>query len=136
LVYTDAQWKAFFKIVGTPHLAEDPRYATIRARTEHIDALYSYLEGELVHRSTEAWLSLFDEQGIPASAVNTIEDLLEDAQVAAVGLIESDSHPLVGQVRTARLPVAYSRTPLGRIRHAPALGEHDEAIRTWLGQQP
>jgi crotonobetainyl-CoA:carnitine CoA-transferase CaiB-like acyl-CoA transferase len=136
LVYTDAQWKAFFDIVGTPHLAEDPRYATMRARTEHIDALYSQLEGELVQRSTQAWLSLFDKQGIPASAVNSIEDLLEDAQVAAVGLFESDSHPLVGKVRTARLPVAYSRTPLGRIRPAPALGEHDEAIRAWLQQQP
>jgi crotonobetainyl-CoA:carnitine CoA-transferase CaiB-like acyl-CoA transferase len=136
LVYTDAQWKAFFDIVGTPHLAEDPRYATMRARTEHIDALYSQLEGELIHRSTQAWLSLFDEQGIPASAVNSIEDLFEDAQVTAVGLIESDSHPLVGKVRTARLPVAYSRTPLGRIRHAPALGEHDEAVRAWLEHQP
>jgi crotonobetainyl-CoA:carnitine CoA-transferase CaiB-like acyl-CoA transferase len=136
LVYTDAQWKAFFDIVGTPHLAADPRYATMRARTEHIDALYAQLEGELVHRSTQAWLSLFDEQGIPASPVNSIEDLLDDPQVAAVGLIESDSHPLVGKVRTARLPVAFSRTPLGRIRVAPALGEHDEAMRAWLEQQP
>jgi crotonobetainyl-CoA:carnitine CoA-transferase CaiB-like acyl-CoA transferase len=135
LVYTDAQWKAFFDIVGKPDLAEDPRYATMRARTEHIDALYAQLEGELVHRTTQAWLSLFDEKGIPASAVKSIEDLLEDPQVAAVGLIESDSHPLVGTVRTARLPVTYSRTPLGRIRCAPALGEHDNAIREWLEQQ-
>jgi crotonobetainyl-CoA:carnitine CoA-transferase CaiB-like acyl-CoA transferase len=135
LVYTDAQWKAFFDIVGKLHLAEDPRYTTLRARTEHIDALYAQLEGELIDRSTDEWLLLFEENGIPASPVNSIEGLLEDPQVAAVGLIESDTHPLVGTVRTARLPVAFSRTPLGRIRHAPGLGEHDEAIREWLEQQ-
>jgi crotonobetainyl-CoA:carnitine CoA-transferase CaiB-like acyl-CoA transferase len=135
LVHTDAQWKDFFHIVGKPHLVEDPRYATMRARTEHIDTLYAQLEGELVHRSTQTWLSLFDDHGIPASAVNSIEDVLEDPQVAAVGLIESDSHPLVGTVRTARLPVTYSRTPLGRIRRAPVLGEHDAVIREWLERQ-
>jgi crotonobetainyl-CoA:carnitine CoA-transferase CaiB-like acyl-CoA transferase len=135
LVYTDAQWKAFFDIVAKPRLAEDPRYATMRARTEHIDALYAQLEGELVHRSTQAWLSLFEEHGIPASPVNSIEDLLEDPQVVAVGLFESVSHPLVGTVRTARLPVAYSRTPLGRIGPAPALGEDDAAIRAWLEER-
>jgi crotonobetainyl-CoA:carnitine CoA-transferase CaiB-like acyl-CoA transferase len=135
LVYTDAQWKAFFDLVAKPHLGEDPRYATMRARTEHIDALYAQLEGELVHRSTQAWLALFDEHGIPSSAVNSIEGVLEDPQVAAVGLIESDNHPLVGTVRTARLPVTFSRTPLGRIRRAPALGEHDEVIREWLERQ-
>jgi crotonobetainyl-CoA:carnitine CoA-transferase CaiB-like acyl-CoA transferase len=135
LVYTDAQWKAFFDVVGKPHLAEDPRYATMRARTEHIDRLYAQLEGELAHRSTHAWLSLFDEHGIPASAVNSIEDVLTDPQVAAVGLMESSSYPVVGTVRTARLPVTYSRTPLGRVRRAPALGEHDEVIREWLERQ-
>lgn len=135
LVYTDAQWKAFFDIVGKPHLGEDPRYATMRARTEHVDALYALLEGELVHRSTQAWLSVFDEHGIPASPVNSIEGVLEDPHVAAVGLIESDNHPLVGTVRTARLPVTYSRTPLGRTRRAPSLGEHDEVIREWLERQ-
>ena len=39
LVYTDAQWKTFFDIVGKPRFAQDPRYATMRARTEHIDTL-------------------------------------------------------------------------------------------------
>lgn len=132
LVYTDAQWKAFFDIVGKPHLADDPRYRTMRARTEHIDVLYEQLEGELAHRSTQEWLSRFEEQGIPASSVNSIEDLFEDPQVLAVRLVESDNHPLVGKVRTARLPVTFSRTPLGRIPPAPALGEHDTAIRSWL----
>ncbi len=134
LVYTDAQWKAFFDIVSKPHLARDPRYATMGARTEHIDVLYEQLEAALLDRTTEEWLSLFDARGIPASPVNSVEDLFEDPQVKAVGLLESERHPLAGVVRTARLPVGFSRTRLGRIRHAPALGEHDDAIRSWLEQ--
>jgi crotonobetainyl-CoA:carnitine CoA-transferase CaiB-like acyl-CoA transferase len=135
LVYTDAQWKAFFDLVGQPHLADDPRYSTMRARTDNVDALYAQLEEALVHRSTEEWLARFEEDGIPASPMNSIDDLMEDPQVTAVGLLQSDQHPLVGTVRTARLPVAFSRTPLGRISPAPALGEHDDAIRAWLEQR-
>jgi crotonobetainyl-CoA:carnitine CoA-transferase CaiB-like acyl-CoA transferase len=132
MVYTDAQWRAFFDEVGKPELADDTRFATMRARTEHIDALYAHVEEELAHRSTHEWLKALEERGIPASAVNSIEDVLADPHIRAVGLIESEEYPGLGTVRTARLPVGFSRTPVGPVRHAPAVGEDDEAIRSSL----
>lgn len=132
MVYTDAQWQAFFDEVGKPELAQDARFRTMRARTEHIDALYAHVEEALPDRTTSEWLQVLEERGIPASAVNSIEDVLEDPHVRAVGLIESEDYPHLGIVRTARLPITFSRTPLGRVRHAPVVGEDEQAIRSLL----
>jgi crotonobetainyl-CoA:carnitine CoA-transferase CaiB-like acyl-CoA transferase len=134
MVYTDAQWQSFFDVVGKPQLARDSRFMTMRARTEHIDALYCHVEEELAHRPTLEWLEVLEGRGIPASAVNSIEDVLGDPQVNAVGLIESEAYPSLGLVRTARLPIAFSRTPLGRVRHAPTVGEDEEVIRSFLAE--
>jgi len=75
LVYTDGQWRSFFDLAGEPGLADDARFATMRARTENVDTLYSFLEAQLRTRTTAEWLDLLPERGIPASRVNSIEDL-------------------------------------------------------------
>ena len=128
LVYTDGQWRAFFELVGEPDLANDARFATMRARSENVDALYCFLEVQLRKRPTAEWLGLLAERGIPASRVNSIEDLFSDVHVAATGLFTTDEHPLVGKVRTMRLPVSFSRTQPRPVRYAPELGEHNELI--------
>lgn len=128
LVYTDGQWREFFDLVGQPELAADPRFATMRARTENIDALYSFTEAELGRRPTAEWLELLSERGIPASVVNSVADLFQDEHLTATGLFEHADHPLVGRVKTARLPVRFSRTPGPRIERAPLLGEHDDSV--------
>jgi crotonobetainyl-CoA:carnitine CoA-transferase CaiB-like acyl-CoA transferase len=128
LVYTDGQWRAFFELVGEPDLADDARFATMRARSENVDALYCFLEVQLRKRPTAEWLGLLAERGIPASRVNSIEDLFSDVHVAATDLFTTDEHPLVGKVRTMRLPVSFSRTQPRPVRYAPELGEHNELI--------
>ena len=128
LVYTDGQWRSFFDLVGEPDLADDARFATMRARTENVDTLYSFLEAQLRMRPTAEWLGLLAERGIPASRVNSIEDLFSDEHVLAAGLFTSDEHPLVGKIRTMRLPVTFSRTQPAPVRHAPELDEHNDLI--------
>jgi crotonobetainyl-CoA:carnitine CoA-transferase CaiB-like acyl-CoA transferase len=128
LVYTDGQWRSFFDLVGEPGLADDARFATMRARTENVDTLYGFLEAQLRNRTTAEWLDLLTERAIPASRVNSIEDLFSDEHVLATGLLTSDHHPLVGRIRTTRLPVTFSRTQPAPVRYAPELGEHNDSI--------
>jgi crotonobetainyl-CoA:carnitine CoA-transferase CaiB-like acyl-CoA transferase len=128
VVYTDVQWRAFFELVGRPDLATDPRYADMRSRTENIDELYAFVEDQLSHRTTAQWLHDLGTHAIPASPVHSVADLLEDEQVVAAGLFQTDEHPLVGRVRTARLPVRFSRTPFEDVSRAPLLGEDNEEV--------
>lgn len=133
LVYTDQQWRSFFRLVGRDDLAEDERYTTIRGRTQHIDELYELVEEFLVERTTEAWLDVFEEHHIPAMPVHRIEDLFDDEHLAAVGLFETVEHPTEGTLVQTRLPWDFSRTPGTSQPPAPALGQHTAQVLEEFG---
>lgn len=133
MVYTDAQWKALFDLLGKPELSEDPRFRSMRDRTENIDALYEMLEKELLARTTSEWLAAFEIAQIPAMAVNSIEDLFSDPHLEAVGFFDRVEHPSEGPLRLARFPVDLGSDPLPI---APRLGEHTAEVLGDLGYSP
>ncbi|MFC5947018.1 CaiB/BaiF CoA transferase family protein [Pseudonocardia lutea] len=136
MVYTDAQWRAFFELTGRPELAEDPRFRTITARTVHIDELYRLLEEELGARSTADWLAAFDALGIPAMPVLTVPELFDDEHLRAVGTFDRTVHPTEGPLRHVRFPVDFAGLPGVDLRPAPRLGEHGPEILAELGYGP
>lgn len=124
MVYTDRHWASFFALIDRADLATDPRFASIGERTQHIDTLYRIVEEELGKRPTAEWLSLLAHEGIPAARVNSVDDVLSDPHVVATGLLQEAGHPTAGTVRTARLPMTFSRTPAPEPVRAPLLDEH------------
>ncbi|TWP34585.1 CoA transferase [Leekyejoonella antrihumi] len=111
MVYTDRQWLTFFDLIGRSDLAGDPHFQTIRDRTEHIDELYQLLESVLTTRSTEQWLDQFDKADIPAVAVKSLAELVDDPQIVASELFETVDHPTEGCLRQPGLAWKFSRTP-------------------------
>ncbi len=109
-------------------LADDERYSTIRSRTEHIDELYAMVEDHLAERPTEEWLELFEAHHIPATRVNTIEDLFADEHLHAVGVWNDLIHPTAGPLTQVALPWSFSRTAAPPVRPAPSLGEHTSEV--------
>ena len=124
LPYDDRQWRAFFAIIGKPEMADDPRFATVTARMEHIDLLYAALAREIGARDIDAWLAACEEAGIPANPVNELESLLEDPHLVAVDFWKIVEHPTEGALRMTDVMATYSKTPGSIRRHAPRLGEH------------
>ncbi|AYC34094.1 CoA transferase [Pseudomonas cavernae] len=86
--YTDEHWARFFAEVGRPELAADPRFAGMDARTRHIDELYGLLAEFLAQRSTADWVAACARIDIPAARVNSLDDLLADPHLQAVGFFQ------------------------------------------------
>jgi len=129
VVYTDRHWRAFTELVGCPGLMDaDPRFASQESRTQHAEAIGSFLAGHLSTRATGAWLDLLHAIDIPASPVNAIEDLCEDPHLKAVDFFADLEHPTEGTVKTCRFPVRFSATPASIRRLAPNLGEHNAEV--------
>jgi crotonobetainyl-CoA:carnitine CoA-transferase CaiB-like acyl-CoA transferase len=61
-------------------------------------------------------------------SVNTLESLLHDPHLEAVGFWQTVDHPSEGRMRLPGLPATYSRTPGAIRRLPPRLGEHSEEI--------
>jgi len=128
-IYTDAQWKRFFTAIGQPEtMAQDPRFATISARTAHVDFVYGSLERVISGRSTAEWLDLLEEADIPCFPVHTFDSLRYDPHLADIGFFSHQPHPHVGTVTSMKHPAEWSETPPSIRAPAPALGEHTQQV--------
>ena len=124
VVYTDRQWLAFFDLIGEPELSQDPRFATIAARTQHIDQLYQLVERALASDTSAHWLARLDELGIPAVAVKRVDDLVSDPHLDAVDFFQRVRHPTEGGLRIARSAISFGGNPPPELPGAPRLSEH------------
>ncbi len=126
--YTDGQWKRFFELAGEPAMAADPRYSTQAARSGHFTELYAFLDTILATKTTGQWLALLEAADIPFAPVNSLDDLMDDPHLKALGFWRQVEHPTEGTLMQTGLPVHFSRTPAGVSRHAPSLGEHTDEL--------
>ncbi len=128
LPYTDAHWREFCEAVGRPELGKDERFLTLKIRLENVEAYYSLLGEFAAERTNAEWATLLGNTNIPHGPVNTLEDLLEDEQLAATGFWKVVEHPSEGTIRMTDIPQRFSRTPPSIDRLQPRLGEHSVEV--------
>lgn len=128
----DAQFARLVGVLGSPGMAEDPRYATNAARVTHRDALVADLEERLAVDTVDTWIERLTAVGVPAGAVGSIADAFALAE--RLGL---DPTVDVGPdaPRQVRNPVTFRGTPITAYAAPPRLGEHNTDIRQWLTQE-
>jgi crotonobetainyl-CoA:carnitine CoA-transferase CaiB-like acyl-CoA transferase len=124
LIYTDEQWRSFFRFLSRDDLLADERFLSISGRTRHIDELYELVELTLATDTTRAWVDEFAGMNIAAMPVLRIEDLFSDDHLMASHLFERNIHPTEGALVQTRLPWGFSRSGEGHVAGAPLLGEH------------
>lgn len=124
----DKNWQRIATALGKPEWIQDPRFVTNRDRMANRDELVEQMSAILRTKSAEAWLSTFDDAGVPAGPVNSIEQALSHPQTLARGMVVEQEHPIAGTVRTVGMPVKLSSTPAQYHRAAPQLGEDTIAI--------
>jgi crotonobetainyl-CoA:carnitine CoA-transferase CaiB-like acyl-CoA transferase len=132
--YTDGQWRRFFEIIGAPELARDERYRTQQARSRHFGQLYEIIDVALKQKSTAEWIALLKDADIPFAPVNSLDALLDDPHLAAIGFWRKLEHPTEGALIQAGLPISFSLTPMEVRRHAPGIGEHTEEVLVEIAQ--
>jgi len=99
-------------------------------------ALERRAEELLAEKPSIEWLQIFEERGIPAGPVRFIEELFDDPQVVANGLVTEVNHAQEGKIKMVG-PMAHFRgTTLSPPRASPALGQHAGEILEWLGFTP
>jgi len=133
LPYTDQNWRDFFTLAGRQDLLDDPRYKTLGSRLKHIEGLYEELARIAPSRTNAEWLAELDGRNIPAMSVNSLESLLHDPHLEAVGFWQTVEHPTEGTMRLPGIPVTYSKTPGAIRRLPPRLGEHSVEILREVG---
>ena len=96
------------------------------------DEVYPIVRDTILRRTTNEWLAILDQHNLWAGPVYTYEDLANDPQVRATGMVEDVEHPVHGVLRLPAPPVRMSETPASIRRPPPGLGEHTDEVLTGL----
>jgi len=136
MAYTDPQWRRFFDLVNRPEVAGDPRFVDLAARSRHINEVYRFAGEELAKRPTKEWLALFDDCEIPAGPMHSLDGLMDDPHLDAIGFFRHESHPTEGEIVMPDIPMRFSDSPADIRRLQPRFGEHGREILLEAGLQP
>jgi crotonobetainyl-CoA:carnitine CoA-transferase CaiB-like acyl-CoA transferase len=124
LVYTDRQWQDFFDLAGRPELKTDARFADMGSRTANVGTLYALLADIVATRSTRDWMEALVKADIPCAPLKSLDEVMDDEHLAAVGMFPISEHPSEGFIRNIAPAARFVGTPTGMERHAPRFGEH------------
>ena len=128
----DRFWQRLVPALGLAWMATDPRFATNIERVKHRKELEAELERAIVGHDREPLLKILDDAGVPATPVNTVDQVMNDPQTAARQMIERVVHPRLGEIPIVGTPVKFSKMRPGVRSPAPLLGEHtDQVLAEW-----
>jgi crotonobetainyl-CoA:carnitine CoA-transferase CaiB-like acyl-CoA transferase len=128
LVYNDKQWRAFFELIGRPELLADSRYATPTARSQNFDESNRLVAEAMKTRSTAEWIAALEKADIPVQRMNSLQDIMNDPHLAAIGYFRSIEHPSEGSIKSMAVPSEWSESAPEYRRHAPRHGEHTREV--------
>lgn len=126
-------WGELARIIGRPDMADDPRYATNRARVEHADEVIAAIGAYTAARS-KAELAQALGGRVPFGPMCNSRDIFDDPHYRVREMIVEVEHPGCAEpVQIAGVPIKLSVTPGAVRRRAPLLGEQTDEILLGMG---
>ncbi|MBI4234497.1 MAG: CoA transferase [Chloroflexi bacterium] len=135
-VFTDQEWEAFCRAIGTPQWTEDPRFSTRLGRIKSCEELDRLVETWTVNLTPEEVMHRLQAAGVAAGVVESAKDIREDPQLAHRGQVAWLPHP------EEERPIPYDAPPFRfssistELVRAPLLGEHNQLVYRDLLQMP
>jgi crotonobetainyl-CoA:carnitine CoA-transferase CaiB-like acyl-CoA transferase len=122
----DRYWAKFCKLLGLEDLEEDPRFATMDARTENCKELYHIFREAFLSKTLAEWKPLISD--LPASPIQSLVDVVDDPQARANDFFLPYDHPSYGRIEILANLVNLSKTPATIRLPAPEFGQHTEEV--------
>ena len=128
-VGTQGLWQRLLQVLDMEAaLGGDARFSSNAARIEHREELISMLQRRFDAASSREWLRKLASAGIPAAAMQTVGEALNDPQTLARGLVVEIEHPLLAKARSIANPVRLAEHQVLYRLPPPLLGEHNRQI--------
>ena len=130
---SDKEWQGMCRALNREDLIEHPNFKTAQGRFTHNSERKEITAEEIKKWSSEEILARFDQEGVPCAPIIDRSELLTQEQVVANGSVDRLHFDDFGEVRQARHPARFDKTPARVSRPAPRLGEHGREILEALG---
>ena len=120
----DGLFSKLVHALGIPQLATDERFIRNADRVKHRRELIPLIDAEVTKHSIAEVRRLLDEAGVPNAPVQRIDEIANDPQAQALGIIQQGPE---GALPTLGLPLRFDGVRPEYEAAAPRLGEHGDA---------
>jgi len=126
-------WKRFCDSVGKEEWKDNPSFNTADLRSDNRDELNSMISEVTITKSSESWIEIFGEAGVPSGPIYTIDKTFADPQVQHLDMSATVSSPVMGDIALIQQPVVLDRTPSSIKVAPPERGNATKEILLELG---
>ena len=127
-VGNDSQFQKFCDVAGLAGVADDPTFATNRARVTGRQTLLPLIEDAFLKHTTGWWLDELAKVGVPAGPINPIDAALAVPLAVHRGLSMKIPDDLTGSVPGIASPLRLAATPPKASMPPPRLGAHSRDV--------
>ncbi|MEW6556378.1 MAG: CoA transferase [Elusimicrobiota bacterium] len=124
----DKLWQQFCDLVGLQNIKNEVKFLTNPERVKNRDELFHIIANVIIKKTVNEWLKIFDDNGIPAGDILSIDKVVEHPQTKARDMIIEMPHPKIGRIKLTGIPVKLSETKGAPQMPPPMLGEHTEEV--------
>lgn len=135
----DDAWRRFATLLeqngGPAGFGSDARFHSLNGRNAHRVEILAAVKGWVAARQVASILALLDSVDVPCAKVQRIDEVINDPQIQARGMILEQQHPRYGTLRLPNLPFRFSDCDTTAPMHqvAPDLGQHNAQVAHSLG---
>jgi CoA:oxalate CoA-transferase len=132
-VGNDKQFRAFSALLGSPELADDPRFLTGADRSAARTELKELLDATLSTKPAAEWVAIISGAGIPCGPIYNYTQILASEQVAALGLVKQTRRRDGSPLPLLRGPLSMDGEASEVLLPPPLLGEHTAEVLREIG---
>ncbi|MCS7207665.1 MAG: CoA transferase [Dehalococcoidia bacterium] len=125
---TDQQFRSLCALIGRPDLAQDPRCADSLSRKRHEALLDAPISAWTRQHSPQEAMDILQQAGVPAGAVFTIPQILENDHWRSLGFVREVHHPEMGRALHPGLPWRATGLIPRDGEPAPLFAQHTSAV--------
>jgi crotonobetainyl-CoA:carnitine CoA-transferase CaiB-like acyl-CoA transferase len=129
----EAMYQRLLRALDAEALRDRPEFATNALRAENRAAINAEIEARTTRQTSEHWIRVLNEAGVPCSQVMHLDQVFADPQVIDQQSVVTVAHPGHGNVEMLGSALHVDGAPLPVRRPAPELGEHNAEVLGELG---
>ena len=126
-------WMNLLNAIQRIDLQEDDRFKDNNSRMKNLDALAPILQEELLKKTSNEWIKIFDEKGLPCGPINSITEMHNDPHTLDRKMVIEVDNKKAGKSKAIGMPIKFSDTNANTEIGAPNFGQHTDEILIQFG---
>lgn len=127
-VGNDSQFQHFCQALEQPQWQQQAEYQTNSLRLQHRHELVTRIQSVLSQKSSEHWLQVLQQAGVPCARVNNIQQAFDLPQVQHRQMQQQLSHPEYGETPSISSPLFFDQQKAMASQAPPLRGEHSHKL--------